>query len=254
MPVAGSKLWPYSDSNYSLCSLSLSPAPCVPQNIQNNLDCLSGVLNVTWQSTGHVVWFHASVMSSKGHASSCRTDKRYCVVRNLQCGLTYNVTVVAQDESCNSSHSPTKQVITGMWSSRWYPHGIFLCGICFHAARHKFNCSTYFILTLTSLPLFVSAPCPLMTYLPTVNCTTGVVSVTWNDSMPGVMYTVSAVGTTGRQHNCSGTNSGCNLSMLECGTKYNISITPSRNGCVGRDSPQKMITTGKDRIFEFFYL
>lgn len=113
----------------------------------------------------------------------------------------------------------------------------------------KFYCSSFFIFTLTSppLPLFLSAPCPLMTFLPTVNCATGVVSVTWDNSVPGVVHTVSAVDTTGRRHNCSSTNGSCNLSTLECGTEYNVTITPSRNGCVGRDSPTKMITTGKDQ-------
>lgn len=60
------------------------------------------------------------------------------------------------------------------------------------------------------------------------------------------MHTVLAVDATGKQHNCSGTSGGCDLSKLSCGTKYNITITPSRNGCVGRDSPTKMITTGKE--------
>lgn len=101
----------WQDDFTSLCSLS--PAPCVPQNIQNNLDCLSGVLNITWQSTGYVDQFHASVVSSTGHVSSCKTEQHHCVVRNMQCGQTYNVTMLAQDEVCNSSYSPTKQVITG---------------------------------------------------------------------------------------------------------------------------------------------
>lgn len=85
----------------------------MPQNIQNDLDCLSGVLNVTWQSMGYVTHFRASVVSSKGHVSTCNTDKHHCVVRSMQCGLTYDVTVVAQDEACNSSSSPMKQVLTG---------------------------------------------------------------------------------------------------------------------------------------------
>ncbi|XP_035863315.1 uncharacterized protein LOC116038126 [Sander lucioperca] len=182
-------------SNPSLCSLC--SAPCVPQNVQSNLDCLSAVLNVTWQSAGDVSQFRTSVVS-KDHVNICQTNKSHCVVRNMQCGLTYNVTVVAQDETCNSSQSLTKQVLT--------------------------------------------APCPLPTFSPTVNCTTGVVSVTWNNSVPGVVYMVSAVDATGRRQNCSGTN-GCDLSTLKCGKEYNITITPSRNECVGRDSPTKMIKT-----------
>ncbi|XP_047442067.1 uncharacterized protein LOC125008801 [Mugil cephalus] len=174
-------------------------APCVPNNIQNHLDCLSGVLNVTWESTGYYVKFRASVRSSSGHESVCSTDKHHCVVRNLQCGLTYDVKVVAQDDACNSSHSPIKQVHT--------------------------------------------APCPLSSFVPTVNCSTGVVSVTWSSSVAGVLYTVSAVDAVGHKHNCSSKMSGCNLSSLECGTEYNVTITPSRNGCVGRDSSTEMITT-----------
>ncbi|XP_068446237.1 uncharacterized protein [Clinocottus analis] len=173
--------------------------PCVPQNVQNDLDCLSGVLNVTWQSTGDFSRFRASAVSSNGRVSFCRTKKLHCAVHNLQCGLTYNVTVVAQDEACNSSSSARKQVLT--------------------------------------------APCPLPTFSPTVNCATGVVSVTWNSSVAGVVHTVSAVDAAGRRHNCSGTNAGCNLSTLDCGTEYNVTVTPSRNGCVGRDSPTQLIKT-----------
>jgi len=100
----------------SLCSLR--SAPCVPHDIQNDLHCLSGVLNVTWQSTGDVSQFRASVASSMDHVSSCQTNKLHCVVHNVQCGLTYNVTVVAQDETCNSSQSPNEQILTGGSSSR----------------------------------------------------------------------------------------------------------------------------------------
>ncbi|XP_062419461.1 uncharacterized protein LOC119216595 [Pungitius pungitius] len=174
-------------------------APCVPQNVQNGLNCWSGVLNVTWQSTGNVSSFRVSVESSEGRVSICETNKLHCVVDNMQCGLTYNVSVVAQDETCNSSHSPRKQVLT--------------------------------------------APCPPQTFSPIINCATGVVSVTWNSSAAGVVYAVSAGGATGRLRNCSGTNPGCSLGTLECGTEYNVTITPSRNGCVGRDSATKLIKT-----------
>ncbi|XP_074523504.1 uncharacterized protein fndc7b [Halichoeres trimaculatus] len=174
-------------------------APCVPQNIQKDLDCLSGVLNVTWQSTGYFLQFHTSVVSSDGDVSICTTNKHHCVVPAMKCGLTYNVTVWAEDETCNSSHSTTMQVVT--------------------------------------------APCPLSTFLTNVNCATGTVSVGWNSSMSGITHTVSAVDSAGRRHNCSSANTGCDLRTLECGTKYNVSITPSRNGCVGRDSPMQMIMT-----------
>lgn len=86
-----------------------------------------------------------------------------------------------------------------------------------------------------------------MSYIPTLDCNTGVVSVNWTDSVAEVLYTVLATDAAGRQHNCSSQMNFCDLTTLECGTQYNITITPSRDGCVGRDSPMKTITTGKDQ-------
>lgn len=106
--------WPPNLLEYSdQTSFVLSSAPCVPDNVQTNLDCLSGVLNISWQSTGYFVQFYASVVSSKGQVSSCETDSLNCVINGLQCDTTYSVTVMAQNEICNSSLSPTKQVTTG---------------------------------------------------------------------------------------------------------------------------------------------
>ncbi|KAK2835181.1 hypothetical protein Q5P01_015665 [Channa striata] len=174
-------------------------APCVPQEIYNTLDCLSGALNITWQSTGYFVQFHASVVSSNGHVSSCTTNKHFCMVPSLTCDTTYNVTVVADDNICNSSQSLTKQVLT--------------------------------------------APCPPSSFLPNLNCSSGVVSVTWSSHVAQAVYTVSAVSTTDHQHHCNSTSGGCDISALKCGKEYNISITPSRNGCVGRTSSTQVIKT-----------
>ncbi|XP_014901851.1 uncharacterized protein fndc7b [Poecilia latipinna] len=178
---------------------TIRTAPCVPENIQTHLDCPSGLLNVTWESTGYFIRFQASVASGEGHVNICTTGNNYCLVQNMECGTTYDVTVTAQDEACNSSHSPAKQVKT--------------------------------------------APCPPSSFHPRVDCSSGVVSVTWNSSVSGVVYTVSAVDEEGRAHNCSGTNSGCNIHTLQCGTEYNVSITPSRDACVGQDSATALIST-----------
>lgn len=230
--VTGLNLWPPDlFSHFSL--YSHSPAPCVPHNIQKDLDCLSGVLNVTWQSTGHFVQFRTSVVSSKGDISTCMTNKHHCVVSNLMCGLTYNVTVWAEDETCNSSFSTTMQVVTGEQISRWS-----------NSTTDHFWYTISFLFLFFFVLLHLLAPCPLSTFLTNINCASGIVSVGWSNPTPGITYTVSAVDATGRRHNCSSTNTGCDLSTLECGTKYNVSITPSRDGCVGRDSAAQMITTG----------
>ncbi|XP_029988577.1 fibronectin-like [Sphaeramia orbicularis] len=174
-------------------------APCVPENIQNYLDCPTGVLNITWESMGYAPHFRASVMSSSGDTTVCKTDQHYCVVPDMQCGQTFDVSVMAQDERCNSSYSPVQQVTT--------------------------------------------APCPLTDYLTSVDCDTGVVSVSWTGGATAILYDVLAVDADGYQCNCSSTDTGCDLNMLKCGTEYSVTITPSRDGCVGRNSPTKQIQT-----------
>ncbi|RVE73628.1 hypothetical protein OJAV_G00033020 [Oryzias javanicus] len=178
---------------------TIHTAPCVPKNIQDHLDCPSGVLNITWQSTGHFLQFHTSLRSQSGHVTGCTTDEPYCVVHDMHCDMTYEVTVQAQDENCHSSLSSVKSVI--------------------------------------------AAPCPLSSFLPVIDCATGVASITWNTNMTGLVHSVTAVDAAGEMHNCNGTNIGCDLSSLKCGTEYNVTITPSRNKCVGKASSTERIQT-----------
>uniref|UniRef100_A0A3B3BWR1 Fibronectin type-III domain-containing protein n=1 Tax=Oryzias melastigma TaxID=30732 RepID=A0A3B3BWR1_ORYME len=178
---------------------TIHTAPCVPENIQDHLDCPSGVLNITWESTGHFVQFHASLRSQSGHVTGCTTDEPYCVVHDMHCDMTYEVTVQAQDENCYSSLSSVKSVI--------------------------------------------AAPCPLSSFLPVIDCATGVASITWSTNVTGLVHSVTAVNAAGEMHNCSGTNIGCDLSSLKCGTEYNVTITPSRNKCVGKASSTERIQT-----------
>ncbi|XP_034036686.1 fibronectin type III domain-containing protein 7 [Thalassophryne amazonica] len=201
-------------------SQMIQTAPCVPQHVHHHLDCSSGDLNITWESSGYAVYFHTTVQSTSADIKTCKTAEHHCVIPRMQCGLTYNVTVLAHDGVCNSSRSATLQVTT---------------------VRLEFDIMLVLtvISSFTHLPS-LSAPCPPMSFQPTVNCLTGVVSVTWQDRMAGVLYMVSAVNSSGQVHNCSSsTANSCNLSTLECGTEYSVTITPSRDGCVGRTSPPK---------------
>jgi len=79
-----------------------------------------------------------------------------------------------------------------------------------------------------------------------VDCATNVVSVTWNSSGPGVVYTATARHLDGQPHNCSTTQTACFLGNLECDTQYNVTITPSEGACVGSNSPSHLFTTGQE--------
>ncbi|XP_053718297.1 uncharacterized protein LOC128757216 [Synchiropus splendidus] len=177
----------------------INTAPCVPQEVVTHLDCLSGVVNITWNSSGFAPHFHVSVLNGNGEHLVSETDIHHCMLENLQCSHTYNVTVTTTDGSCNSEESAVTHLTT--------------------------------------------APCPPPAFTSSLDCTTGIVSVTWSDSMVGVVYEVMAEDALGRRHHCNGSNS-CDLTTLACGTHYNLSVTASRDGCAGRASPLQLIDTG----------
>ncbi|XP_058265731.1 uncharacterized protein LOC131365857 [Hemibagrus wyckioides] len=104
--VVGTCIGPKSQSQI------VKTAPCVPQNVQAILACQSTVLNVTWQQSGEATQYRAMVEASAGQVIYTVTDKLFFTVSNILCGVTYNVTVLAQNDKCNSSHSSVRSAIS----------------------------------------------------------------------------------------------------------------------------------------------
>ncbi|KAJ3599685.1 hypothetical protein NHX12_033641 [Muraenolepis orangiensis] len=154
----------------------LHTAPCVPLSVHTELDCLEGSLNITWQQSSDALAYVATVTCSEGRTTVCKTTTPHCLVTSVRCGFNYSVSVLSQDNTCNSSSSPAQHVAA-------------------------------------------------------VACE------------PGVLYTATARHSDGRLHNCSAEHSGCSFSSLECGSQYNLSVTPSRGPCLGACSPYQLIRT-----------
>ncbi|MGL6083565.1 MAG: fibronectin type III domain-containing protein [Gammaproteobacteria bacterium] len=110
-----------------ICFDLINAAPGVPQNIQAILECRSTVLNVTWQQTGEATQYRAMVKTSGGQVFFPVTDKLFFTVSNISCGLTYDVTVVAQNDRCNSSQSSVQSAISGVYIAMSTQPGISQC-------------------------------------------------------------------------------------------------------------------------------
>ncbi|KAJ8376161.1 hypothetical protein SKAU_G00067410 [Synaphobranchus kaupii] len=78
--------------------------------VETNLVCQSGLLSVAWQQSDGALLYHAVVRSSSGQSIAHVMVNATDFSTDLPCGDTYNVTVYASDEVCNSSHSPAKLV------------------------------------------------------------------------------------------------------------------------------------------------
>ncbi|CAL8396350.1 unnamed protein product [Boreogadus saida] len=90
--------------------------------------------------------------------------------------------------------------------------------------------------------LVATAPCPPLLFDAAVDCGTNAVSVSWNGSAAGTLYTATALGSDGQRHDCTG-RAGCSVSSLGCATEYNVSITPARGACTGSQSPTQLVRT-----------
>ncbi|KAJ8011603.1 hypothetical protein DPEC_G00059970 [Dallia pectoralis] len=110
-------------------AVNVTTAPCSPQPVETQLNCLSGALTITWPPRAGATNYHAIVQDAS-NVMTCDTNTTSCVVPNLSCSNTYNVTVVAHGQSCNSSHCDVKEILTAPCS----PTGV----------SATVNCSTNF--------------------------------------------------------------------------------------------------------------
>ncbi|KAL7851296.1 hypothetical protein AOLI_G00216520 [Acnodon oligacanthus] len=92
---------------------TLRTAPCAPQTVHFQLlTCQSGNLSVVWQPTSGALMYRAEAVTFPGHLLSCYSAYTSCVIPALGCGQTYDVSVVAVGDSCNSSRSVIRQAST----------------------------------------------------------------------------------------------------------------------------------------------
>lgn len=89
-------------------------APCVPYNIQAQMDILSSKAVLSWYLGAGALRYSAVAVSSLfGSSVSCDTNQTNCNLNNLICGDKYNITVNAVGSACNSSASMGQFLQTG---------------------------------------------------------------------------------------------------------------------------------------------
>ena len=93
--------------------------PCSPTNVQASLRYQSNSVAVTWERTSGAVSYRAQGVTADGvHSSHCNNTMTHCDLGSMLCGQSYNVSVFAQDEACNSVESNRAYVRTGKSSGR----------------------------------------------------------------------------------------------------------------------------------------
>ncbi|XP_058890780.1 uncharacterized protein LOC131740090 [Acipenser ruthenus] len=82
-----------------------------------------------------------------------------------------------------------------------------------------------------------TAPCPPQNVNANLNCASNNASVSWSASQGAVSYRVTAVREDGQtEAACSTQSNNCDVSNLQCGLKYDITVTPLGQKCTGFQS------------------
>ncbi|XP_078263980.1 fibronectin type III domain-containing protein 7-like [Rhinoraja longicauda] len=85
--------------------IGIQTGPCTPGNVSVFVDCSTNAAVVSWEMGNGSDFYIATATGTNEETNSCIAEDSTCEIYDLQCGQSYNVTVVAVNEMCNSSES-----------------------------------------------------------------------------------------------------------------------------------------------------
>lgn len=91
----------------------LPSVPCPPVDVEPTLDCSTGVARVHWAASRGAHFYSVRARGVEEHECGCETESQSCVLSELMCGFTYNISVTAVNSVCNVSHSAITQMKAG---------------------------------------------------------------------------------------------------------------------------------------------
>ncbi|KTF95187.1 hypothetical protein cypCar_00023202, partial [Cyprinus carpio] len=83
----------------------LSSVPCVPQNVVSELDCMFNFINIRWNISRGAGSYLVVAKGPEGPVTACNTTAQECRLQTLHCSSSYNVSVIAVNQQCNTSGS-----------------------------------------------------------------------------------------------------------------------------------------------------
>lgn len=92
--------------------------PCPPGDVEPRLDCSTGVAHVQWTASRGAQLYSVRARGVEEHESGCETESQSCVLAELMCGFTYNISVTAINSVCNVSQSAITQMKAGKEDER----------------------------------------------------------------------------------------------------------------------------------------
>ncbi|XP_060792637.1 fibronectin type III domain-containing protein 7-like [Neoarius graeffei] len=88
-----------------------------------------------------------------------------------------------------------------------------------------------------------TAPCAPASVSKFLHCDTNMLSVTWALSPMALSYSVLVKPINGLVRGCSSPGTSCNVSGLQCGLSYTLTVMAANKVCTGPESPSQIIQT-----------
>lgn len=81
----------------------MSPAPCIPKNLQTSADCRSDVLLSKWDLAEGALRYTVEAYGNKGRNNyNCSSMSNSCAIEGTHCGDYLTVYITALDDECAS--------------------------------------------------------------------------------------------------------------------------------------------------------
>ncbi|KAM4552488.1 fibronectin-like isoform 2-T2 [Odontesthes bonariensis] len=181
---------------------TIQSAPCQPQGIRGNLDCVTNSAWISWDAAPGADGYTASAVGGDSYTANCTTSTNTtCEVEDLACGVFYNFTVTAKNSKCESQPSATIKLQTAPCS---------LSGITAFAECHNSS-----ILVVWHL---------------------------MEGSEGNTVYTATAEASDRTFLSCNGTGTSCYLYGAQCGLGYTVIVAASSDQCSSLRSPPYRIS------------
>lgn len=181
------------------------------------MQCQPNLGTVRWEASFGAVGYMVILAGRDGHSLSCYTNNTFCNIVDLNCGVTYYTSVIAIGEVFNSSSSLTVLLVSG---------NVARSSNSFRSSKLEGHRGCPFLLQFHSV-----APCIAENISAKVNCSNNSAEVSWSSVKGAESYLVSAVGGGGHQVSCETNENECDLTELQCGQTYNVSLTAVNAHC-----------------------
>ncbi|XP_045905931.1 receptor-type tyrosine-protein phosphatase beta [Micropterus dolomieu] len=248
--------------------------PCPPGDVVAVLQCSNNTARVKWQPSRGADFYIVEAFGMEEHVSGCETNTQSCILDDLKCGFTYNISVIAVNSVCNVSQSDEIQLqavpcvpqqvearvvcASDAVAVSWEPskgalsyttvaqgNGGYastcnssqttclfdelLCGLNYSitVSASDEKCSS----AGSSAVQLNTVPCVPLHVTAAMVCSNNTGIVSWEQGEGVSSYMVQAFGPNGNKAMCNSTVNSCQLSNMQCGQLYNLTVTAQDGRC-----------------------